>query len=236
MKEELIKRLLGKTIAEDVQGCSGLKLGAKTAKGVFNIKKELSDKKRDSYCNCISYHCGFAVATNGYYIIANLEDYAEIYEDTMVDYIKGEVLTGMRPTPSQYANVLKEASAARIIEVDDLLAAINKQEELYKSNPDLAQDISDGLAGLITFAYPKANVSHQGDKVWLNMKDCNFIKRFIQQCQKIGDCAVGVAPLQVGLIKIVGNGMMLMVNGGRYFEQEPQGVIDITNKVKPINK
>lgn len=236
MKEELVKRLLGKTIAEDVQGCSCLKLGAKTAKGVFNIKKELSDKKRDSCCNCISYHCGFAVATNGHYIIANSEDYAEIYEDTMVDYIKGEVLTSIRPTPSQYAGVLKEASATRIIEVDDLLAAISKQEELYKSNPDLAKDISDGLAGLITFTYPETDAPRQGDKVWLNMKDCNFIKRFIQQCQKIGDCAVGVVPLQIGSIKIVGNGMMLIVNGGRYFEQEPQSVIDITDKVKPINK
>lgn len=44
MKEELIKRLLCKNLAEDIQGCSGFKLGAKSGNRVFNVKKYFYDK------------------------------------------------------------------------------------------------------------------------------------------------------------------------------------------------
>lgn len=45
MKEELLKRLAAKSLAESVQGCSGLKLGAKSKRKIFNIKKLLYNKK-----------------------------------------------------------------------------------------------------------------------------------------------------------------------------------------------
>ena len=239
MKEELIKRLLSKNLAEDIQGCSGFKLGAKSGNRVFNVKKYFYDKyDKRAYNGFINYRNGLAIITNGHDLLFNSEDYSEIYENTRVNFVTGEMQMRVYPEWQSYVGVVGRMTADWIIETDDLLTAINEQVEQYNQakidNPYLAKDMKDNHAGFVYFEYP------QHFKEWvkgtaLNMTQCNLLKCFIEQCKKVGDCAIGVAPFQSGSLKIVGNGMMLISNGCCY-NINTEAMISITKKIKPINK
>lgn len=240
MKEEFRNMLLAKTLEEDMRNIyrstreSGLKLGVKSNKGLFNIKKDFYDKNSDTkYNGFINYYGGFALVTNGHEILVNVEKYAEVYEETRVNFITGEMQMGIFPSPKKWDFLMEQLDARYIIEVDDMLAAIDKQVEQYNQakidNPYLAKDMENNFAGLIRFTWGK------GDYVAFSMTRCNLIRRFIKQCERTGGCAIGICLFQVGNLKIVGNGMMLIVNG-QICDEKKEATIEINDKVKPINK
>jgi len=240
MKEEFRNMLLAKTLEEDTRNIylptreSGLKLGAKSNKGLFNIKKFFYDKNSNTkYNGFINYYGGFALVTNGHEILVNVEKYAEVYEETRVNFITGEMQMGIFPSPKKWDFLMEQLDARHIIEVDDMLAAIDKQVEQYNQakidNPDLAKDMKNNFAGLIRFTWGKGNY------VAFSMTRCNLIRRFIEQCKRTGGCAIGICLFQAGNLKIVGNGMMLIVNG-QICDEEKEATIEINDKVKPINK
>lgn len=241
MKEEFRSMLLAKTLEEDTRNIylptrlSGFKLSAKSGKGLFNVKKDFYDKNSDTrYSGFINYYGGYALVTNGHEILVNAEKYAEVYEETRVNFITGEMQMGIFPSPKKWDFLMEQLDARHTIEVDDMLAAIDKQAKQYNQakidNDCLAKDMKNNIAGLIRFTW-----GNKGDYVAFGMAQCNLIKRFIEQCEKNGGCAIGICLFQAGNLKIVGNGMMLIVNGC-ICDEEAEATIEINNKVKPINK
>lgn len=241
MKEEFRAMLLGKSLEEDMRNRylptreSGLKLGAKSIRGMFNVKKWFYDKYSETkYNGFINYYGGYALVTNGHEILVNAENYAEVYEDTRVNFITGETEIGIFPSPKKWDFVLEQFDAKYTIEVDDMLDAINKQVEQYNQakidNDCLAKDIKNNIAGLVRFTWEK------DDYFAFGIMQGNLIRHFIEKCEKLGGCAIGIALYQCsGALKIVGNGMMLIVNG-RICDEEKEATIKINDKVKPINK
>lgn len=235
MKEELLKRLAAKSLAESVQGCSGLKLGAKSKRKIFNIKKLLYNKKdgENGRGNCINYINGMALATNGYYAIANLEDYSEIYEDVRVNYVTGNVFDNISPALTGWENVMKSTAATRYISIEDMQQAIDNQQSEYDKgiNQTLAQEINNGADGCVCLKLASSATAI------LTMSQCQTIKQFIKQCEGIGDCAIGFADYRGGAIKIVANGLMMLISCFvPNCDRQIHTAIDITNKTKPINK
>lgn len=241
MKEEFRSMLLAKTLEEDTRNIylptreSDLKLSAKSGKGLFNVKKDFYDKNSDTrYSGFINYYGGYALVTNGHEILVNAENYAEVYEETRVNFITGEMEMEIFPASEKWDCVIEQFSAVHTIEVDDMLVAINKQVEQYNQakidNACLAESIKRNIAGLVRFTWGK------DDYFAFGIKQGDLIKRFIEQCEKNGGCAIGIALyLSSSALKIVGNGMMLISNGF-ICDEEKEATIEINNKVKPINK
>lgn len=237
MKEELLKRLTGKSLAESVQGCSGLKLGAKSKRRMFNIKKLLYNKKdgENGRGNCINYINGMALATNGYYAIANLEDYSEIYEEVRVNYVTGNVFDNISPSIIGWENVIKGTAATRYINTEDMLQAIDNQQDEHDkikgTRQTLAQEIKNGIDGGICFKLASSATAI------LTISQCQAIKQFIKQCGDIGGCAIGFSDYQSNAIKIVASGLVMLVSclhPNCY--RQIDAAIDITDKIKPISK
>lgn len=235
MKEELIKRLLGQSLEDNMKGNSNLRLGATSRRGVLNVKKAIYDKaaSEDSAHNCISYRGGFAAATNGHVIFINSENYSKVYEDMRVNYISGETYAGIKPTPKQYAGVIEGIVATHYIESDDLLTAINDQVEQYnqikKVDKDIAESMKNGKTGQVCLSFKDYTIT-------LNMNDCRLIRRFLENCKRLGDYAIGLAPFQCGVLKIIGEGIMMIMSTSNIAEEYPELTVDTTDKVKPINK
>lgn len=238
MEDEMKARLLACKWEDWVKGHSGIRLGAKNAARVLNVKPHLCDKKDAGlFCNIINYFKGLALATNGYFVYLNLEDYSPIYENTLINYLNGDITQVGNFEKSRlntYSEVMSQMAATHWIEADDMLQAIDEQAKMYdtfKANdPSLADDMLNGYAGLICFGFGE-------NRVGILPKHSKVIKQFVELCKKKGSCAIGFVPFRVGVIKIVGEGMALTVLGvDIYTKCEPNYNIDVTNKIKPINE
>lgn len=237
MEEKMIERLTGTTLQDCVQGHSNLRLGAKTRKGILNVKKYVknvfADEKNNvgAGSNCINYVDGCAIATDGHCVLYNAENYSEIYDYTRADYIVGDNYIGLMPR--QVVKILEVTSATHYIEVDDMLAVVDELLEKYKKaktdNPDLYRDMKDGISGFLYFQFSNG-------KAALSVSNCQVIKDYIGLCKKSGDCAIGVVPYQMAVLKIVGEGMMLLLNARYVVEDIESQETEITNIIKPINK
>lgn len=242
MQEKMIERLTAWTLEDSIKGRNTLKLGTKSRKNVLNVTKYIKpikgkDGKTEEVIrnNSISFADGYSIATDGCYVFVNWSDYSKLlYERSMVNYMSGEHLDRMVPSYSQIVSVIQETASTHFIEVEDLLEVIDQQLERYaeaKANdPSLEWDMEHNMTNhLYCTGYDDLSFM-------LDVTKSKKIKDYIGLCKSHGDCAIGVAPFQGGVLKIVGEGMMLLVNGGYFYSFATETGTDITNIIKPINK
>lgn len=106
---------------------------------------------------------------------------------------------------------------------------LERYAEAKANNPSLEWDMEHNMTN---------HLYCQDDEFsfMLDVTKSKKIKDYIELCKSHGGCAIGVAPFQEGVLKIVGEGMMLLVNGGYFYSFVTETGTDITNIIKPINK
>lgn len=116
MQEKMIERLTAQTLEGSIKGHNTLKLGTKSRKNVLNVTKYIKpikgkDKNTQEAIrnNGISFADGYSIATDGCYVFINRSDYSKaLYEQSMVNYVSGEILDRMLPTYSQIVGVVQK--------------------------------------------------------------------------------------------------------------------------------